>query len=271
MLPAGALYQTLQTWWTPNIPSFQSALYALLESSLIEHHSPPDRNHRNRFHLYALSTLAWRTRPRTEIIEHAVKLLSSASDQRAAGGALRCYGWILRDLAMDDEALDQFKLSRQAYLAASEPGDAAPALLDIAMLSASIDSQTDEIPLIQQAQLELKTIQRNRVHQFSRPLLSFRNWFTKGVSQKSKEASAMDNEDMEEEEAEKWGLLEFKEWMNMSASDDVGSVLMVLGMLYISKNRFYLEKLEDLKRSAAHFVVTWHDEDIHPEKDIHRV
>ncbi|KAJ7596145.1 hypothetical protein C8J56DRAFT_1160382 [Mycena floridula] len=110
----------------------------------------------------ALLTLAWhqyRIRPRTEVIQHAVKLVSNVTGQKLIGDVLNCYAAILRDLNYWKESLDQYNLARQAYLDASEPQLAALTLLDVAYVSTLIDPQTNEIPLIEKAKLELETLQ----------------------------------------------------------------------------------------------------------------
>ncbi|KAJ7585609.1 hypothetical protein C8J56DRAFT_124980 [Mycena floridula] len=111
----------------------------------------------------ALCTLAWhqlRVRPRTEVIQHAVKLLQNITKQHplVVAHTFRCYAVILSSLNHYQGSLQQYNLTREAYLAASEPTQAAQALIDIAKISAIIDSSFNEIPLLEQAQHELKSI-----------------------------------------------------------------------------------------------------------------
>ncbi|KAJ7596150.1 hypothetical protein C8J56DRAFT_1160383 [Mycena floridula] len=152
--------------------------------------------------IQALLTLAWhqyRIRPRTEVIQHAVKLKSNVTGQKLIGAVFHCYAWILHDLNHWKESLEQFNLARQTYLDGSEPRIAALALLNIAYVSPIIDSQTNEIPLIEKAKLELETLQspkHNKHQQHFLPSLStLRNWFKKGTKQ-PKDTSTIDNDDL---------------------------------------------------------------------------
>ncbi|KAJ7585650.1 hypothetical protein C8J56DRAFT_1165970 [Mycena floridula] len=110
----------------------------------------------------ALLTLAWhqyRVRPHTEVIQHAVKLLQNITVQhQLVGHTFNCYAVILHSFNHFQESLQQHNLAREAYLAASEPTLAAWTLVDIADVSAFIDSSFNEIPLLEQAQHELESI-----------------------------------------------------------------------------------------------------------------
>ncbi|KAJ7572145.1 hypothetical protein C8J56DRAFT_1079105 [Mycena floridula] len=132
----------------------------------------------------AILVLAWhqyRIRPRTELIEHAVNLTKQSSaadfksdraigsrskhashrqcvDHKMIGDIFDCYGTILFHLSRFSEAMEQFKHGRKAYLAASETSLAARMLLEIANASSIIDSTTNEIPQIEQAQHEMQSI-----------------------------------------------------------------------------------------------------------------
>ncbi|KAJ7579644.1 hypothetical protein C8J56DRAFT_1030191 [Mycena floridula] len=110
----------------------------------------------------ALHTLAWhqhQVRPRTEVIQHAVKLLQNVTDQNLlVGNVFDCYAAILYILDQYQESLKQRILARDAYLAASEPTLAAKALIDIADVSAVIDSSFNEIPLLEQARQDLESL-----------------------------------------------------------------------------------------------------------------
>ncbi|KAJ7596143.1 hypothetical protein C8J56DRAFT_1160380 [Mycena floridula] len=152
--------------------------------------------------IQALLTLAWhqyQIRPRTEVIQHAVKLMSNVTGQKLIGDVLDCYAGVLRNLNHWKESLDQFNLARQAYLDASEPQLAALALFDVAYVSTLVDPQTNEIPLIEQAKLELETLQSLKNNQHKRHFLpslsTLRNRFKKGTRQ-PKDTSIIDNEDL---------------------------------------------------------------------------
>ncbi|KAJ7585556.1 P-loop containing nucleoside triphosphate hydrolase protein [Mycena floridula] len=110
----------------------------------------------------ALHTLAWhqyQVRPCTEVIQHAVKLLQNITSQhQLVAHTFRCYAAILYSLNHFQQSLQQSNLARVAYLAASEPTFAASTLIDIAEVSATIDSSFNEIPLLEQAQHELESI-----------------------------------------------------------------------------------------------------------------
>ncbi|KAJ7592282.1 hypothetical protein C8J56DRAFT_522355 [Mycena floridula] len=125
--------------------------------------------------IQALLTLAWhqyRIRPRKEVIQHAVKLMSNVTGQKLIGDVFNCYAAILQDLNHWKESLDQRNLARQTYLDASEPQLAALALLNVAHVSTLFDSQTNEIPLIEQAKLELETLQSPKNNQHKQHFLS---------------------------------------------------------------------------------------------------
>ncbi|KAJ7596127.1 hypothetical protein C8J56DRAFT_884251 [Mycena floridula] len=152
--------------------------------------------------IQALLTLAWhqdQIQPRTEVIQHAVKLLSNVTSQELIGNVHNCYASILYDLNHWRESQDHFNLARQTYLGASEPRLAALALLDVAYVSTLIDPDINEIHLIEQAKLELQTLQspKHNQHQLHFPssLSIFQNWFKKDTQQPT-DASIVDNEDL---------------------------------------------------------------------------
>ncbi|KAJ7595794.1 hypothetical protein C8J56DRAFT_389479 [Mycena floridula] len=106
----------------------------------------------------ALLTLAWhqyRSRARLEVIEHAVNLMGSILDHRLQGRVLRCYALILHSLARYRDAVKQFKLARKSFIHASETTMAVRSLLEIVHTSVLVDPNSNEIPLIKQAQIEL--------------------------------------------------------------------------------------------------------------------
>ncbi|KAJ7585583.1 hypothetical protein C8J56DRAFT_1165930 [Mycena floridula] len=152
--------------------------------------------------IQSLLTLAWhqyRIRPRSEVIQHAVKLMSNVTGQKLIGDVCDCYAAILCDFNHWKRSLDQYNLARQAYLDASEPRLAALALLDVAYVSPLIDSQTNEIPLIEQAKLELETLQspnhNQRQRHFLPSLSTLRNQFKKGARQ-PKNTNTINKEDL---------------------------------------------------------------------------
>ncbi|KAJ7585608.1 hypothetical protein C8J56DRAFT_1165940 [Mycena floridula] len=110
----------------------------------------------------ALRTLAGhqhRVRPRTEVIEHAVKLLQNITNQhQLAAYTFDCYAAILHSLNHFQKSRQQSNLAREAYLAALEKTLAARALTDIAEVSSIIDALFNEIPPLEQAQHELESI-----------------------------------------------------------------------------------------------------------------
>ncbi|KAJ7585580.1 hypothetical protein C8J56DRAFT_1165928 [Mycena floridula] len=110
----------------------------------------------------ALHTLAWhqyRIRPRTEVIEHAVKLLQNITNQhQLVAHTFHCYAVILHRLNHLQESLQQYHLAQEAYIAASEPTLAARISINIADVSVYIDSSFNDIPLLKQAQHELESM-----------------------------------------------------------------------------------------------------------------
>ncbi|KAJ7585573.1 hypothetical protein C8J56DRAFT_1087556 [Mycena floridula] len=116
----------------------------------------------------ALCTLAWhqyRVRPRTEVIQHAVKLLQNITNQhQLVADTFSSYAVILKSLNRFQESFQQYNLARDAYLAASEPTLAAWATIDIAFVSTRIDSSFNEIPLLEQAQHQLESIDEGGEH-----------------------------------------------------------------------------------------------------------
>ncbi|KAJ7596139.1 hypothetical protein C8J56DRAFT_396115 [Mycena floridula] len=218
--------------------------------------------------IQALLTLAWhqyRIRPRTEVIRHAVKLASNVTGQKLIGDVFHCYAGILRDLNHWKESLDQFNLARQAYLDASEPRLAALTLLEVAYVSTLIDSEINEIPLIEQAKLELEALHSPKENLIdNEDLASCLRDLGMAYSRQGNHFEAIQNlthahelcpelsfdgaecaENLarshhrlkQHNEAEKWGLLALKEWKEMGRSD-VNYVLWILGIIYISKGQY---------------------------------
>ncbi|KAJ7581735.1 hypothetical protein C8J56DRAFT_1101174 [Mycena floridula] len=115
----------------------------------------------------ALCTLAlhqYRVRPHTEVIQHAVKLLKNITDQhQLVAHTFYCYAGILHSLNHSQESLQQYNLAREAYLAAPEPTHAAWTSIGIADVSVTIDSSFNEIPLLEQTQYELESINEEQM------------------------------------------------------------------------------------------------------------
>ncbi|KAJ7578068.1 hypothetical protein C8J56DRAFT_1060185 [Mycena floridula] len=214
----------------------------------------------------ALLTLAWhqyRLGPRTEVIEHAVKLAHTADDQKLLGHSLRCYSAILHSLNRLDEALEQCTLSRKAYIAASKPTSAALRLLGIADLSSTIDLSFDEIALVEQARRELESVDGRKDRHMNKDLLfctirlakaQYREGdYTEAIehlkhvrdSCKESPFNAADCAQYlcqayhrlgELDEAEKWAVTAVNEWKQMDAYP--GFSLLLLGRIYISQDKY---------------------------------
>jgi len=75
------------------------------------------------------------TRARVEVVEHALKLTRQAENlklyQVLLGDILDCYGWILRYLDRYDDAVENFNLAREVFLANSDEKRAAECLLHV--------------------------------------------------------------------------------------------------------------------------------------------
>ncbi|KAJ7582384.1 hypothetical protein C8J56DRAFT_1029166 [Mycena floridula] len=104
--------------------------------------------------LFVLAKHQYETRPKTEVIEHVLRFARNCSDQMLFGDALSCYGDILYSLNRYKEAMEQFYLAREIFLAIPALRAAGWALLNIAQTS-PIDKQ---LALLEQAQLELETL-----------------------------------------------------------------------------------------------------------------
>ncbi|KAJ7592484.1 hypothetical protein C8J56DRAFT_885646 [Mycena floridula] len=87
----------------------------------------------------------------------------------------------------------------QAYLEASEPRDAALTLLNIAFVSSYLNSDTNEISLIEQAKLELEILHNPKATQhwqhFLPSLSTLKNWLKKNTGQ-LRNTSTIDNADL---------------------------------------------------------------------------
>ncbi|KAJ7578907.1 hypothetical protein C8J56DRAFT_345911 [Mycena floridula] len=216
----------------------------------------------------ALKTLAWhqyRVRPRTEVIQHAVKLLQNVTDPNllvGVGHVYDCYAAILYTLGQYQESLQQRNLARDAYLAASKPTLAAWALIDIADVSAFIDSSFNEIPLLEKAQQELESLDEDgeqwkkamtrcliflgeahsRDHNHSEALehLTRARDFCSDLpferAQCADKLADAHHHLQQLDEAEQWAVLAVSEWKQIGGY--LGTVLWVLGRVYISKAEY---------------------------------
>ncbi|KAJ7601145.1 hypothetical protein C8J56DRAFT_27253 [Mycena floridula] len=149
--------------------------------------------------IQALLTLAWhqyhQIQPRTEVIKHAVQLVNGTPAQKLIGDIFKCYAWVLYDLGQREKSLNYFKLARQTYLSVSELRLAALALLNIVEVSVDINPEAEEIPLIEQARLELQRIQSSSSdHHHHLPVLSSMHIRSKKVA--SPMPSAIEADDM---------------------------------------------------------------------------
>ncbi|KAJ7578863.1 hypothetical protein C8J56DRAFT_1170140 [Mycena floridula] len=227
----------------------------------------------------ALHTLAWhqyRVRPRTEVIQHAVKLLQNVTNQnQLVGHVYNCYATILYTLGQYQESLKQRSLARDAYLAASRPTDAAWALTDIADVSALIDSSFNEIPLLEQAQQELESIDEDG-QQYREAMANCLIFLGNAHSRQSNHSEALEHltrardfcSDLPFEraqcadklaaahhrlqqldEAEKWAVLAVSERKQIGGY--LGGAFLILGMIYISKAE-YDKAISSLEEGLQH-------------------
>ncbi|KAJ7580177.1 hypothetical protein C8J56DRAFT_867455, partial [Mycena floridula] len=108
----------------------------------------------------ALITLAEhqsRTRPRTEVIEHAIQVAKKSPNHRKLlGQALYSPGKMLGLLHRDQESIEQYALARETFLAISEREMAAYALLGLAHTG-----HTNRLALLEQAQNEFESLGNN--------------------------------------------------------------------------------------------------------------
>ncbi|KAJ7578854.1 hypothetical protein C8J56DRAFT_1170136 [Mycena floridula] len=227
----------------------------------------------------ALHTLAChqhRVRPRTEVIQHAVKLLQNVTDPNPlAGHVFHSYATILYDLGQYQESLQQRNLARDAYLAASEPTLAAKALIDIADVSALIDSSFNEIPLLEQAQQELESLDEDGEEwkmAMARCLMLLGQahscWFnhSKALEHLTRARDFCSDLPFERaicadkladahhrlqqlDEAEKWAVLAVGEWKQIGGY--FGRSLLAIGKIYISKAE-YAKAIRSLEEGLQH-------------------
>ncbi|KAJ7572726.1 hypothetical protein C8J56DRAFT_1139184 [Mycena floridula] len=229
--------------------------------------------------IQALCTLAWhqyRVRPRKEVIQHAVKLLHNVTDQNElVGHVFDCYAAILYNLGQYQESLQQYNLARDAYLAASKPTLSAWALIDIAGVSARIDSSFNEIPPLDEAQQELESLDENgeewkmtmarclfvlgdaHSRQSNHPealeYLTRARDFCSDLpfqgAQCAEYLAAAHHRLQQLDEAEKWAVLAVSEWKQIGGY--FGDTLSTLGGIYISKGE-YDKAIRSLEEGLQH-------------------
>ncbi|KAJ7578779.1 hypothetical protein C8J56DRAFT_1030679 [Mycena floridula] len=213
--------------------------------------------------LYTLASHQYRVRPRTEVIQHAVKLLQNATDpNQLVGYVYNCYAAILYALGQYQESLKQRNLARDAYLAASRPTEAAWALIDISRVSTFIDFSFNEIPLLEQAQQELESLDEDG-QQYREAMARCLIFLGQAHSRWSNHSKALEHltrardfcSDLPFEraqcadkladahhrlqqldEAEKWAVLAVSEWKQIGGY--FGDTLLALGKIYISKAEY---------------------------------
>ncbi|KAJ7583759.1 hypothetical protein C8J56DRAFT_1094587 [Mycena floridula] len=154
----------------PGEPSFIDDMKARAKEEINLQAILLDTSESNPEVIEALRILAW----------HQHRFISKLAAQHLIGHVLHLYAIILCALSRFNDSLQQYKLAQEAFLAASEPALAAQTLFNIANVSVIIDSEFDEIPLIEQAQRQLESIyipQPTHHHRILRPFLRLRNRF----------------------------------------------------------------------------------------------
>ncbi|KAJ7581184.1 hypothetical protein C8J56DRAFT_1057181 [Mycena floridula] len=217
--------------------------------------------------IMSLYTLAWhqyRIIPRTEVIQHALKLLDNVRDQRPLLGlVLYCYATILCTLNHLDQSVEQYTLARETFVTASLKADAAWTLLDIADVSVRLDSSFNEIILIEQAEREIESIDKYGGSSGEKLKVRCRLRFGRAHSRHYNHSKAIEHltkarylcADLPFEgaecadllsrayhrlqqldEAETWALLAMNEWKQIGGY--LGNTLWFLGIIYISNGRY---------------------------------
>ncbi|KAJ7579633.1 hypothetical protein C8J56DRAFT_1169527 [Mycena floridula] len=227
----------------------------------------------------ALHTLAWHqyhVRPRTEVIQHAVKLLQNVTDpNQLVGHVYDCYAAILYASGQYQESLKQRNLARDAYLAASEPTFASWALIEIAQVSALIESSFNEIPLLEQARQDLVSLDgdgEDHKKAMARCLIflgqAHSRWSNHSEAlehltrardfcsdlpfERAECADNLANAHVclqQLDEAETWAVLAVSEWKQISGY--FGDTLLALGRIYISKAK-YEKAMMSLEEGLQH-------------------
>ncbi|KAJ7583817.1 hypothetical protein C8J56DRAFT_1094686 [Mycena floridula] len=274
MVAAACYFLQQHQTTNPGEPSFIDDMKARANEEINLQFILLDTSESNPEIIEALDTLAWhqlRVRPRLEVIKHAVKLISQLAAQRRIGHVLNLYAVILRGLTHFHDSIKQYKLARDAYLAASEPAHAALTLLRIADTSVLIDQAFNDTPLIEQAQQEFESIYSphpipneyivNCLRRLGRAHSRSGNHFeavehlreARDLSAEGSFDRAKCIEDLAKayhrlgqfNEAEKWAVEAVNQWREMGANLEY--TLRVLGMIYISRSK-YNEAINCLKK-----------------------
>ncbi|KAJ7579620.1 hypothetical protein C8J56DRAFT_1104396 [Mycena floridula] len=191
-----------------------------------------------------------------------LEALRLTDPNQLVGHVYHCYASILYTLDQYQESLKQRNLARDAYLAASKPTLAAKALIDIAVVSALIDSSFNEIPPLEQAQQELESIDEDG-QQYREAMAHCLIFLGQAHSRRSNHSEALEHltrardfsSDLPFErahcahhlanahhrlqqldEAEKWAMLAVSEWKQIGGY--FGRSLWALGKIYISKAEY---------------------------------
>ncbi|KAJ7573850.1 hypothetical protein C8J56DRAFT_839768 [Mycena floridula] len=210
--------------------------------------------------IHAVLTLSWhhlRTRPRREVIEHAVNLARQYPTGEFHAETSHCYGRILQKLTHFEESLKQYTLARRKYLEISNIQRAADVLLNIAYISAIINPDMDEISLIHRSIQESESIlyERGVVRGLIRLGITSRyhHNYTEAIThltrarQKcgavsiesalcAKELSRVHYRMGQNDAAENWAVMGCDELKELD--DDCSHLLRILGMIQISKGNY---------------------------------
>ncbi|KAJ7599431.1 hypothetical protein C8J56DRAFT_1158343 [Mycena floridula] len=208
----------------------------------------------------ALLILAWHQfhmRPRTEVAEHALRLADQGPNRHLSADAMYVYGFNLYELGRFREALNQFILAREIYLQVSATRQAAWTLLEIANVSALVDSATDQITPIKQARQEFEStgFEIGAVRASSRLgrayasigkhpeaifHLALARSMSPGLSVLGADCAAelaLANHALEQyDEAERWALVACQEWKQLGGY--TGYALRTLRKIRISKGDY---------------------------------
>ncbi|KAJ7600374.1 hypothetical protein C8J56DRAFT_7714 [Mycena floridula] len=211
----------------------------------------------------ALLTLAKhharRPRPRTEVIEHAVRLAKQGSDGKLLSNTLYYHGIILEQLRRYQEAIEQYILARHAYLKISDTIGAATTLIKMAYIYTFINPDINEIPLIAQALREFESIPDERgvlrtLVRLGEGLTRWRN-YTEAIAQliRAREmCSGLSINGAEcaqklctayhrlgqYDQAEIWATTACREFKELGNRSDIGHCLVSLGSICISKGNY---------------------------------
>ncbi|KAF8074041.1 hypothetical protein FPV67DRAFT_783699 [Lyophyllum atratum] len=111
--------------------------------------------------LLALARHQHSTRPRTDVIQHALKLVHDMKNNSNLLGAIHlCCGDILADIDQYDDAREHYTLARDSFLSIRDMKQAAECLLEVATVNTTRRHSVyqDEKALIEKARLEFEAI-----------------------------------------------------------------------------------------------------------------